>query len=179
VLASETFADVKRSTETPLFVDWDRRQVGPWSPATTRHLFTHMPRLGRFAPCVRRIRHGSEQPMSEMLLREALANVTSGGWTDDERIEKVVGYQQTNMTASAFFSERVLVGGRAAIFQSRGDHPHPRFAKILDDRPHSEAAKVPRPTRWHRRLRRVHGERHVVRPHCNMKYNTQCAARNV
>jgi hypothetical protein len=71
-----------------------------------------------------------------------------------------------------------LVGGRAAIFQSRGDHPHPRFAKILDDRPHSEAAKVPRPTRWHRRLRRVHGERHVVRPHCNMKYNTQCAARN-
>ena len=50
--------------------------------------------------------------MSEMLLREALANVTSGGWTDDERIEKVVGYQQTNMTASAFFSERVLVGGR-------------------------------------------------------------------
>ena len=55
--------------------------------------------------------------MSEMLLREALANVTSGGWTDDERIEKVVGYQQTNMTASAFFSERVLVGGRAA----RGD----------------------------------------------------------
>jgi hypothetical protein len=72
-----------------------------------------------------------------------------------------------------------LVGGRAAIFQSRGDHPHPRFAKILDDRPHSEAAKVPRPTRWHRRLRRVHGERHVVRPHCNMKYNTQYITRNV
>ena len=77
--------------------------------------------------------------MSEMLLREALANVTSGGWTDDERIEKVVGYQQTNMTASAFFSERVLVGGRAAIFQSRGDHPHPHPRFGMGDHRHGDS----------------------------------------
>ena len=67
--------------------------------------------------------------MSEMLLREALANVTSGGWTDDERIEKVVGYQQTNMTASAFFSERVLVGGPRRFSRVAGIIPIPDSPK--------------------------------------------------